>query len=116
MMRCLSIIRCTLFSNCEVKFIKKQHVYSSNELYAHKVFIHSEFSNTKGTKSFTWACQIYKYEKELALFVGEPFFSRKSKKNENKWFYEKLASEVLTCDNFLRPYVKMSKKSKTGDD
>ena len=113
MIRCLSIIRCTLFSNCEVKFNNKQNVYSSNELYAHKAFISSEFSNTKGTKNFTCACQTYKYEKELALFVGEPFFSRKAKKNEENWFYEKLAIEVLTCNNFLLPYVKMSK---TGYD
>ena len=96
----------SLFSNCEVYFNNEQ-VYTSNGLYAHKAFISNEFSNSKGTKSFICACQGYRHAKEPVSLRDEPLLSGKTKKNEELCFYGKLAIDVLTCDNFPFPNVKI---------
>ena len=70
-------------SNCEVCFIIGQALLSYG-LYAHKIFTFIVFSRTKGTKSFSCACQVRRYEREPAPTGDEPFLFRKLRK---RWKY-----------------------------
>ena len=73
MVQCLSIIQCTLLPSCDFSFNNEQ-VYTSNGLYAHKIFI-SNFFSTNGTKNSIFACQGCRYEKETTSFADEPLLS-----------------------------------------
>ena len=53
----------SLFSNCQVYF-NSELVYSSNGLYAHKAFLSTEVSGTKGTKECISSYHGYTYEFE----------------------------------------------------
>jgi hypothetical protein len=94
----------SLFSDCTVT-LNGEHISSSNNLYAHKTFISTEWSHTEGCKDSLLACQGYEYcndpDDEESIAENKRDLSKANK------FYGKLAVDFFNCDKLLVPNSKI---------
>ena len=98
----------TLFSNCAV-YLNNELIHSSNNLYAHRAFIETELSHTKGTNDTIALAQGYLFEQDPNTAADNNEDKRKAwtavnvDQSRYKTFYGKLAVDFLACDQLLIP-------------
>ena len=71
----------SIFSNVEV-YINKQHIYNSNELYAHKSYILNNFKAAISEYKGVLHCEDYDYEQDpedISYSLPDPFFTKRMK-------------------------------------
>ena len=112
-----------LFSECTVS-ANGVKIYNTNGNYAHKAFIDMEFSSGKIANNTWLVCQGYYYGDEPAKIDGidgraDDVAARKAlgANSQENYFFEKPASDILTCDKQLLSGVtlKISFRRSTND-
>ena len=98
------------FSNSEVYFNNEQF-YTSNGLYAHKLFFSNAFSGTKCTKDSVFTFQGYVYETKLGDVADYAFVSRKDTGLQNNIVcYGSLQADVLPLIDYYYQTLMSEKK------
>jgi hypothetical protein len=94
----------SLFSDCDVS-LNGEHICSSNNLYAHKAFITTEWSHTSGCKESLLECQGYKYVADPDN--DEELQETKRDLSKSVHLYGKLAVDFFNCEKLLIPNTLM---------
>ena len=92
----------TLFSDCTLSANGLKHS-NANSKFAHKSFIGTEFSKSKGAKDSWLKCQGYRFENKPAAIDAADFTSQRELVRESReiWFYGPAGADFLNCDKNL---------------
>ena len=92
----------SLFSNCTLS-ANGLKISNANSNFAHKSFVGTEFSNSKGSKDSWLKCQRYRYENIPAAIDAADFISQRELVRESReiWFYGPAGVDFFTCDKHL---------------
>ena len=90
----------SLFSDCTEIALK---ISNANGIYAHKIFIETDFSHNKDAKNTWLACQGYSYGENPGKLSTAEVNRRKLlvRQSAECTFYGKIAVNFLTCDRHL---------------
>ena len=87
----------SLFSDCTLS-ANGLKISNANSNFAHKSFIGTEFSNSKGAKDSWLKCQGYRFENNPAAIGAAVFTSQRELVNE---VYGPAGVDFFTCDKHL---------------
>ena len=92
----------SLFSDCTLS-ANGLKISNANSNFAHKSFIGTEFSNSKGAKDSWLKCQGYHFENNPAAIDAADFTSQRELVRESRkiWFYGPAGVDFFTCDKHL---------------
>ena len=92
----------SLFSDCTLS-ANGLKISNANSNFAHKSFIGTEFSNSKGAKDSWLKCQGYRFENNPAAIDAADFTSQRELVRESReiWFYGPAGVDFFTCDKHL---------------
>ena len=92
----------SLFSDCTLSANGLKYS-NANSNFAHKSFIGTEFSNSKGAKDSWLKCQGYRFENNPAAIDAADFISQRELIRESReiWFYGPAGVGFFTCDQHL---------------
>ena len=92
----------SLFYDC-THFANGLKISNAKSNFAHKNFIGTEFSNSKGAKNSWLKCQGYRFENNPAAIEAADFTSQRELVRESReiWFYGPAGVDFFTCDKHL---------------
>ena len=92
----------SLFSDCTLS-ANGLKISNANSNFAHKSFIGTQFSNSKGAKDSWLKCQGYRFENNPAAIDAADFTSQRELVLESReiWFYGPAGVDFFTCDKHL---------------
>ena len=92
----------SLFSDCTLS-ANGLKISNANSNFAHKSFIGTEFSNSKGANDSWLKCQGYRFENNPAAIDAADFTSQRELVRESReiWFYGPAGVDFFTCDKHL---------------
>ena len=92
----------SLFPDC-ILAANGLEISNANNVFAHKSFIGTEFSNSKGAKDSWLKCQGYRFENDPPAIDAADFTSQLELVRESRevWFYGPARVDFFTCDKHL---------------
>ena len=107
----------SLFSDCTLS-ANGLKISNANNIFAHKSFIGTEFSNSKGAKDSWLKCQGYSFENFPAAIDAADFASQRELVRESReiWLYGHDGVDFFTCDMHLLSGVTLRLSYRRSED